>query len=172
MNVAGSEIAITVILPEATVAQLVKSLFPQSSDLITSPRTMRQPEATPEQKTAFRDSGQYVQPAGSQKYQCELLGTIVTGATLPEVFASVVDLTYDLDPAVLEKLSEMRPSSARNYISRDKTKVHFRSPYLKTLCTKSGWWISGNISQSQLISALNKLCNVAGLEYGKDLRFL
>jgi hypothetical protein len=37
--------------------------------------------------------------------------------------------------------------------------------------TKSGWWISKNVSQGQLKQALSALCRVSSLSFGKDLKF-
>lgn len=172
MNVTSSDISITVILPEASVAQLMQKLLSLAPGSCSGEENIPTPENTTMSKPACRDP----MPSGaadpSAKYTCEVLGDNLSGSTLPEVFAAVVDLMDYLDPAALDKLSGMRPSNARNYISRDKEKVHIRSPRLKTQRTKSGWWISKNIGRSQLIGALQALCNAAGLEYAKDLTLL
>lgn len=172
MNVTSSDIAITIILPEASVAQLMETLFPLAPGFCPGEEKATAPENTPVSESASREPIPSRTANRPQKYACEVLGLILSGSTLPEVFAAVVDLMDDLDPAVLEKLSVMRPSNARNYISRDKEKVHIRSPRLETLRTKSGWWISKNTGRSQVNKALRALCNAADIEFGEDLRIL
>ena len=172
MNVSSSDIAITVILPEASVVHLMETLFP----LIPGICSGENKAPAPADMTVSKPTSQNPILSGAagrpEKYKCEVMGSILSGSTLPEVFAAVVDQIDELDPAVLEKLSVMRPSDARNYISRNKEKVHIRTPRLATLSTKSGWWTSKNISRPQLVGALRALCRAAGLEYGKDLRLL
>lgn len=172
MNLTNSDIAITIILPEASVAQLVETLFPLALGSCSDEEMAPAPENTPMSKPVCREPLPFGVGDLSGKYICDVLGAVLSGSTLPEVFAAVIDLMDDLDPAVLERLSVMRPSYARNYISRDKEKVHIRSPRLETLRTKSGWWISKNISRSQLIGALQAVCSAAGLDYAKDLTLL
>ena len=172
MNLTNSDIAITIILPEASVAQLVETLFPLVLGSCSDEEKAPAPKNTPVSKSASREPIPTRSADRPQKYACEVLGLILSGSTLPEVFAAVVDLMDDLDPAVLEKLSVMRPSNARNYISRNKEKVHIRSPQLESLRTKSGWWISKNTGRSQVNKALRVLCDAADIEFGKDLRFL
>lgn len=172
MNVTSSDIAITIILPETSVAQLMETLTSLASGSFPVEEKASASESTPKLR---QDSREPISPRTAdqpKKYTCEILGTVLAGSTLPEVFTAVVDLMDDLDPAVLEKLSMMRPSYDRNYISRTKEKVHIRSPWLETLRTESGWWTSKNIGRLQLIGALQALCRAAGLEYGKDMRFL
>ena len=172
MNISSGEIAITIVLPEATVGQLIEALSPLMADQIqTVQRSTKEPEK-PQRNPEPRVSRPVPQPGNRSKYQLEFLGSTVGYATLPEVFAAAIDLVHDLDPKSLERLSRKQPSNKRNYISRDETKVHIHSPNLPTLKTKSGWWISKNISESQLIGSLTALCRAAGMEYGKDLRLL
>lgn len=171
MNVTNSDIAITIILPEASVALLMETLIPLAPGFCPCEEKAPATENTPVSRPVPQEPIPSGATGRSAKYTCEVLGEILSSSTLPEVFAAVVDLMDYLDSAVLEKLSVMGPSYARNYISRDKEKVHIRSPRLETMCTESGWWISKNIGRSQLIGALQALCTVAGFEYGKDLRF-
>ena len=37
--------------------------------------------------------------------------------------------------------------------------------------TKSGWWISANMSEQQLSTAFRLMADAAGLRFGKDLIF-
>ena len=170
MTGSNSDVAFTIVLPEASIALLLEKLIPLVPKYSKCEEEFLGGPNLPVSKPTF------LEPSSEngdrpKKYTCEVLGVVLSGTTLPEVFASVVDLVDDLDPAVLEKLSRMRPSYARNYISREKEQVHIQSPQLETFHTKSGWWISKNIGRSQLIGAFQALCSVSGLEFGKDLRF-
>ncbi len=49
--------------------------------------------------------------------------------------------------------------------------VHLGTKGLPVLQTRSGWWISKNVSQLQTVSHLEALCTASGLEFGKDVRF-
>lgn len=108
------------------------------------------------------------QPAG--KYSFEVLGRRLHADTLGGVFAEAVDVMDDVDPKAVVRLSTMR-ATKRRYVSRDKAGIHGARADLKVMRTRSGWWVDGNISRGQLVSALQALCRAAGLEYGSDIRF-
>jgi hypothetical protein len=105
------------------------------------------------------------------KYAAEFLGVVFTTNTLPDVFGRVVDMMANVAPEALVKLAAIR-TRGRRYVSRERRDIHPRSPHLPVTQTESGWWISKNISQDQLRQALRTLCNVSGLSFGKDLKFL
>lgn len=100
----------------------------------------------------------------------EILGQMVQGATLPDLFAGCVDMIHDLDPSAIERLAGIK-THARRYVARRSEDIHFKSPHLKTMKTKSGWWISTNISKPQCSTSLRLLTNAANLTFGKDLIF-
>jgi hypothetical protein len=100
----------------------------------------------------------------------EILGQRVRGATLPDLFARCVDLVQELDPPAIEKLADKK-THARRYVARRSQDVHFRSPHLETVETKSGWWISANVSEPQVTTAIKHLAEAANLTFGKDLIF-
>lgn len=172
MSFTSTDISLTIVLPEASVAQLMEALAHLVPGFFSVETKVKTPEATFMARSASQETKSSGGVGRSETYACEVIGAVLSAPTLPRIFAKIVDLMDELDPAILEKLSEMKPSYARNYISRDKEKVHIRSPQLETMSTKSGWWISKNIGRAQLIGALCALCNAAGLEYGKDLRLL
>ena len=108
--------------------------------------------------------------SSNQSMAAEILGQIVRGATLPDLFGRCVDLVHDLDPEVIERLSREK-THARRYVARKPDAIHVRSPHLGTRKTASGWWISANVSEQQVRKAMRLLARAAGLSFGKDLIF-
>lgn len=106
----------------------------------------------------------------SGKYAAEFLGTAFSENTLAAIFSRAVDMMADVAPEALDSLAKVRTRS-RGFISLDPHNIHPFSPHLPVMRTKSGWWISKNISQGQLQLALRELCKVSELVFGKDLRF-
>lgn len=104
------------------------------------------------------------------KYAAEFLGVVFFANTLASVFGRVVDMMADVAPEALVELAAIR-TRGRRFVSREPRDIHPRSPHLPVMQTKSGWWISKNISQDQLKQALRNLCRVSGLSFGKDLEF-
>jgi hypothetical protein len=107
-------------------------------------------------------------PLPRGKYRCRFLGVDFAASARADVFGRVVDMTHEIAPEVLERLAQHGTTASR-YISRDRSGIHLRTPYLPVSRTASGWWISRNISGPQLVGALKALCAEAGLTYGKDL---
>ncbi len=105
------------------------------------------------------------------KYSCSILGEQVQAQTVSELFGAVVDFMDDLCPEALIELAKVRPSNARRYIARERQNVHTYCDYLPVLQTKSGWWVSKNVSRNQVVSAIKALSRAAGLEFGKDICF-
>ncbi len=104
------------------------------------------------------------------KYVIVFLGQEVTAETLSKVFAEFIDVLGEAFPEVLDNLSKVKTRN-RQFLARCKELIHPYSPHLPTHRTKSGWWISKNIGQEDLIRALKKCCSIADLEYGDDLVF-
>jgi len=104
------------------------------------------------------------------KHLCYFLGEMVAGDNLADLFAEVIDLADYLDPGGLNRFSQMR-THARAYIARNPESVHRTAKHLRTKRTKSGWYVSRNVSRSQVVGALRHLCECIGLEFGSDIRF-
>ena len=62
-------------------------------------------------------------PPFSKKYTAEFLGVFLTERTLPEVFACIVNMTYDVAPEVLEKLA-LVSCRKRRFVARTKEGIH------------------------------------------------
>lgn len=104
------------------------------------------------------------------KYKAEYLGESIRGRTLPDVFAAMVDLTAEIAPEALERLADMSARS-RRYVARKPEAIHPGNKKLPTKRTSSGWWISKNIGQEDLVRALQALCLASGLRFGTDVKF-
>lgn len=104
------------------------------------------------------------------KYAAEFLGVAFSANTLAQVFGRIVDMTAFVAPEALVSLATIH-TRGRRLISLKPNEIHPHSPHLPVMQTKSGWWISKNISQDQLRQALRTLCKVSGLSFGKDLKF-
>jgi len=103
-------------------------------------------------------------------YKAEFLGALVEARTLPEIFATIIDMTEGIAPEVLTALADVR-TRERRYIARKREDVHLSSPHLPTMKSTSGWWISKCISKDDLTRALREFCRLSGLTFGKDLKF-
>lgn len=100
----------------------------------------------------------------------EILGQRVLGTNLPDLFARCVDTIHDLDPSAIERLAGKK-THARRYVARRSEDIHFRSPHLKAMRTKSGWWVSANVGEQQVTKAMRLLAEAANLMFGVDFIF-
>jgi len=98
----------------------------------------------------------------------EILGQRVSGATLPDLFARCVDVIHELEPPAIERLAGKK-THARRYVARRREDVHLKSPHLQTMETGSGWWISANVGEQQVTTAMRLLTKAADLQFGKDI---
>lgn len=99
-----------------------------------------------------------------------VLGMPIGAPTLGKLLRNVVDAMHDLDPSVIERLSEMK-ARKRRYVAREPAQVHAGRRDLPVLQTCSGWWVSRNIGEDDFIRSLKALCRASGLHYGQDIRF-
>ena len=108
--------------------------------------------------------------AGRGKHAAEVLGERVEAPTLGLLFAAVVDVVAELDPAVLERLAPITPRT-RHYVARSKAEIHPGRPDLPTIKARSGWWVSKNVGEEDVRRGLLALCRVASLKFGSDICF-
>ena len=106
----------------------------------------------------------------SGTYVASVLGEPVGADTLGALLRNVVDAIHELDPAAIERLSEMK-ARIRRYVAREREQVHGGRRDLSVLKTRSGWWISANIGEQDLVRSLTALCRACDLRYGQDIRF-
>jgi hypothetical protein len=124
----------------------------------------RKPSATSPAEAVIKQS----QIRSRQKYVLEVLGERLEASSLGLLFASLVDLLAELDPAVLERVSKLTPRR-RRYVARAKEGVHPGRPDLKTIKTKSGWWVSANVGREDVARAIRAVCIAANLQFGQDI---
>jgi len=129
--------------------------------LVRSSRALSEPD----QEEATRAT-----PLPNGKYAAEFLGVPFATRTLPEVFAEIIDMTAEVAPDALDSLSKAR-SRTRRFVARRPEAVHPGNHRLPVMQTASGWWISKNIGQADLMRALRALCRAAGLSFEADVKF-
>ena len=106
----------------------------------------------------------------SGAYVASVLGVPIAADTLGALLRNIVDAIHDLDPSVIERLSEMK-ARKRRYVARERERVHAGRRDLPVLQTRSDWWVSANIGRPDLVRSLQALCRASGLRYGQDIRF-
>lgn len=113
-----------------------------------------------------------VQPSEGSvgNYRAVFLGEPIGAETLPELFARVVDLSFELDPASIDRLANMK-ARTRRYVSRNREAIHPGRPDLPVTRTRTGWWISANVGVEDVARSLRALADAANLGYGTDVRF-
>jgi hypothetical protein len=108
--------------------------------------------------------------AGCWKHGAEVLGEKVTAQSLGRLFAHVIDLIEEIDAGLLDRLAEAR-ARTRRHISRTQSAIHPGRPDLRTIRTRSGWWVSANVGEDDVRRSLIALCRAGGLTFGEDVRF-
>ena len=124
--------------------------------------------ATP--KAAHAHTPQTTQSIKTGIYTGEVLGREIASDTLASFFAEVIDTIHDVAPEAVANLAQMR-ARTRAYVARTPAAVHAGRTDLPTKKTSSGWYVSENIGQKDLVRALEALCRAAGLSYSRDIRF-
>ncbi|WP_025898761.1 hypothetical protein [Sneathiella glossodoripedis] len=119
-------------------------------------------------KTKFVSTAQLNNEKKS-KYKLTFLGTHFHDNSLPTIFGQLIDHLATTKPEYLQKLA-IEKARTRQYVSRNQEKIHPGRPDLKTVKTKSGWWISANIGFKDLERALEALCKSANLAYLEDIK--
>lgn len=103
-------------------------------------------------------------------YRAVFLDEPIGADTLAELFARFVDLAYELDPASIDRLANMK-ARTRRYVSRNRESIHPGRPDLSVTRTRTGWWISANVGVEDVARSLRALADAANLGYGTDIRF-
>lgn len=92
--------------------------------------------------------------------------------SLGELYATFVEVFAQIAPEAIEGLRDtLTPQKARSYLTWDKSRLYIKAPNLFEdyhRLTSEGY-VPTNISQNEAEGYLRKLCDVAGIEYGKDM---
>jgi len=105
------------------------------------------------------------------KYTLHFLGEGLRANTLGQVFVELIDALSDVAPDCVETLATMT-ARKRAYVSRTRENIHPGRADLPTLKTRSGWWVSNNISKKDLEQACKAVCQATGLTWNEDIRLL
>ena len=178
MSTSAASAAMTVRLREATVALLMaqriderETLDAVVTRLAKTAGSLAAMKSEPPQTAPRLSSSTRRSRDGDGKYALVMLGDTLRAGTLGETFAKVVDGLAAVDPAAVERLAAMR-SRKRAFVASDPEVVHPGRTDLPVLRAASGWWVSANIGTADIKRALRALCEVAGLSYGRDIRFV
>lgn len=170
MTIEISDGKMLVALPEGVVGALLQIHDSLNADLVGYLHGLI---ADSENKSAASDCKYGTIPKSIQKpdkYLAKFLGELVSGSTLPEIFAQIVDLTAEVAPEALDKLAATS-AKIRRFVARNPEAIHPGRRDLPVVLTSSGWWISRNIGQEDLKRALQALAQAAGLKFGEDITF-
>lgn len=154
-------LALTLLMDNRVTASLQSALEEHQRESTTP-----EPETPPLASSAKRASPL----PRNTNLKVKIRGQRVSGATLPDLFARCVDVIHELDPLAIERLAGKK-THARRYVARRSEDVHLKSHHLETMKTGSGWWISANVSEQQVTTAMLLLANAANLTFGKDFIF-
>jgi hypothetical protein len=103
-------------------------------------------------------------------HRAEVFGEIVGAPTLGRLFGVVVDRINEIAPEAIEALSRKR-ARIRAFVAYEKCGVHPDRSDLRVVQTRSGWWVSANVGETDVRRGLRALCGAAGLKFGEDIRF-
>ncbi len=159
---------IAVALPEATIVALARHARPGESLAEVVARLISAQNAvgvsTPIPAKRNRD-----------RYKISVLGHDRTCATLADVLSYTLTTLEELDDTFLHQLSK-GGGRIRPYVTPGFDDVHPGRPdlnqqYARELWPGAGWWISTNSSKADVKRILSAACDVAGLEFGRDVVF-
>jgi len=87
-----------------------------------------------------------------------------------DVLADVLKSIADLDPAFLPKLARRIRGRSRNHLAQPH-RVYPKRPDLARTARPiaQGWYLGTNLADREKIRILKAACEVAGLDYGRDL---
>ena len=108
------------------------------------------------------------------RYAFTLLGKRVEAGSQTEAYLSCIAQFADLDKHFLPRLAQ-RATQARRLIARNPQDLYIRSQELyrdhATPLAINGetWWIDTNLGRSACEKRIETMCEVAGLQFGKDL---
>jgi predicted type IV restriction endonuclease len=90
-----------------------------------------------------------------------------------DAYMKVLGKLADRDPKFLERFAAYpKGRGKRPYLARSPEELYPGSPDLinKARELKPGWWVDANLSNQQKATLIRMACDVAGVQYGTDLR--
>ena len=107
----------------------------------------------------------------SGRYAFVLLGERVKEDSLKAAYMDCLRRLAELDPQVLERLSE-ETTKARRIVARRPEDLYLKNPKLAekfAVQLTDQWWVDTNLSRSQCEQRLKTVCEVTGIGFGSDL---
>ena len=104
-------------------------------------------------------------------YAYELLGERVEEGSLRDAYVGILRKFAEREPMFLERLSQQQTKS-RRIVARDEKGLYLKTPKLSRKHARyltNGWWVDLNLSRSQCEQRLRVVCEIVGLEFGRDL---
>ncbi|MCY3599695.1 MAG: hypothetical protein OXN85_06965 [Gemmatimonadetes bacterium] len=88
-----------------------------------------------------------------------------------DVFAAVFSKLAALDPGFCRQYSDKHRGSKRRYVARSKELLYPGASHLEGQSRRlpGGWWLATHCSNAGKVKRVRKACEVAGLEFGRDL---
>ena len=107
----------------------------------------------------------------SGRYAFVLLGERVEEDSLKAVYMDCLRRLAELDPHLIERLSE-ETTKARRIVARRPEDLYLKNPELAekfAVQLTDQWWVDTNLSRSQCEQRLKTVCKATGLGFGSDL---
>ena len=134
----------------------------------------KQHEGKPDQGTTPGRGPRHAAFAANRQtglFSVELLGKRAETHSLRDAYVLSLKLLSDRDPSFLDVLSR-RETRARRIVARRKEDLYKNNPRLAedfAMRLSDDWWVDTNLSRPQCESRLEVACEIAGIQFGRDL---
>lgn len=107
------------------------------------------------------------------RYEVTILGETIRCDTLGRVLACTFERLGDVAPELFEYAHRLRGRN-RRYLARTREELYPSSLHLKgrAIRIRQGWWVSTNHAKRDVVEILRRACQLVGLEWEKDVRFV
>ena len=115
-------------------------------------------------------------PSGAAPYGFALDGQHYPAGTAKEVLIKVFEALMLRDPSFAQRFAGLpKHGRIRRYLARDRDSLFVGRPdYAREVAHShqltNGWWLLTNLSRKSIRKHIKMACDVAGLQFGKDLR--
>ncbi len=110
---------------------------------------------------------------GSRKmghWQAGLLGKVVAATSLKDAYCKYVLLAHQHDGGFLGRYAKLK-GKTRRFVARVPQSLYLKSPHLAkdhAIELIPGWFVDGNLSESQIGQRVRAAARELGIAYGKD----
>lgn len=105
------------------------------------------------------------------RFEVKVLDKSAAARSLKEAYLTCLRMLAAYRPGLLDALSKQRTRS-RRIVARDPAKLYLNRPALAEDYAEKlddDWWVDINLSRPQIELRLNLACDLAGLDFGKDV---